>query len=91
MCRHLTILLIIWKILNQSQVRRWRQCVSRIEPLAGLIFGLELRLEEAKEGRQPLEVVFIIVIIIPIKCHIIVSTIFFVIILESSLMNDRQG
>ena len=30
--------------------------MSRIEPLAGLIFGLELRLEEAKEGRQPLEV-----------------------------------
>ena len=42
---------------HDDQVRRWRQCVSRIEPLAGLIFGLELRLEEAKEGRQPLEVV----------------------------------
>jgi len=40
---------------DYRQVRRWRQCVSRIEPLAGLIFGLELRLEEAKEGRQPLE------------------------------------
>ena len=27
------------------QVRRWRQCVSRVEPLASLLFGLELRLE----------------------------------------------
>ena len=70
------ILMIIWKILNQSQVRRWRQCVSRIEPLAGLIFGLELRLEEAKEGRLPLEVVFINVIIITFKCHIIISAVF---------------
>ena len=56
-----------------TQLRRWRQCVSRIEPLAGLIFGLELRLEEAKEGRQPLEVVFINVIIITFKCRIIIS------------------
>ena len=46
---------------EDDQVRRWRQCVSRIEPLAGLIFGLELRLEEAKEGRQPLEVILITV------------------------------
>ena len=27
------------------QVRRWRQCVCRVEPLASLLFGLELRLE----------------------------------------------
>ena len=47
---------------EDDQVRRWRQCVSRIEPLAGLIFGLELRLEEAKEGRQPLEVIPITII-----------------------------
>ena len=32
------------------QVRRWRQCVSRVEPLASLIFGLELRLEVNTPG-----------------------------------------
>ena len=32
------------------QVRRWRQCVSRVEPLASLLFGLELRLEVNTPG-----------------------------------------